>query len=126
VSPTDLAKACGMFSRLRLPVKLKTFKSGLVVLLDASFTEDVVERNLLMFVEGSGGGVTALEVGRKFHWSIGVSMELLQVSLFFNLRFLIFRRRRIRGYYVEMLQLKEFGFGRIDFVKYITLKSIII
>ena len=77
VSPTDLAKACSMFPKLRLPVRVKTFKSGLIVLMDSSATEEVIERNLLRCA--TERGVTALEVGGKFNWSVGVAMELLQV-----------------------------------------------
>jgi ESCRT-II complex subunit VPS36 len=67
-----------MFPKLRLPVRVKTFKSGLVVVMDSSATEEVIERNLLRFAV-ERNGVTALEVGGKFNWSIGVAMELLQV-----------------------------------------------
>jgi hypothetical protein len=79
VSPTDLAGACGMFPKLRLPVGLMTFKSGLVVVRDSSTTEDVVERNVLRYLASVDHGVTALEVGGQFNWSVGVAMELLQV-----------------------------------------------
>lgn len=77
VSPTDLAKACSMFPKLRLPVRVKSFKSGLIVLMDSSETEEVIERNLLRCA--TERGVTALEVGAKFNWSVGVATELLQV-----------------------------------------------
>jgi len=80
VSPTDLAGACGMFPKLRLPVGLMTFKSGLVVVRDSSTTEDVVERNVLRYLASVGHGVTALEVGGQFNWSVGVAMELLQMA----------------------------------------------
>ena len=81
VSPTDLAKACAMFPKLRLSVRLKTFKSGLVVIMDSAATDAVLERNLLRFIKEEDKGVTALEVGGRFSWSIGVSMEILQVYL---------------------------------------------
>ena len=79
VSPTDLAKACGMFTKLRLPIRPKTFRSGLIVIMDSSATEEVLERQLLTFITTSGVGVTALQVGNKFHWSVSVASELLQV-----------------------------------------------
>ena len=77
VSPTDLAKAVTIFPKLRLPVRVKTFKSGLVVIMDSSATEEVIGRDLLRMAET---GVTAMEVGGKFNWSVAVTMELLQVS----------------------------------------------
>jgi len=79
VSPTDLAKACGMFTKLRLPIRQKTFRSGLIVIMDSSATEEVLERQLLTFITSCGVGVTALQVGNKFHWSVSVASELLQV-----------------------------------------------
>jgi hypothetical protein len=58
---------------------MKTFKSGLVVIMDSSAMEDVIERNLLRYILANKNGVTALQVGGYFNWSIGVAMELLQV-----------------------------------------------
>ena len=74
-----MAKACAMFPKLRLPVRMKTFKSGLVVVMDSSATEEVIERNILKFIISRGKGATPLEVGAKFYWSVGVVMEILQV-----------------------------------------------
>jgi len=68
-----------MFPRLRLPVRLKTFKSGLIVVMDSSSTEEVIERNLLRYIVSLDNGGTALEVGTKFNWSVGVATEILQV-----------------------------------------------
>lgn len=68
-----------MFPKLRLPVRLMTFKSGLIAVQDSSMTEDVVERSVLRYLASVNRGVTALEVGGQFHWSVGVAMELLQV-----------------------------------------------
>jgi ESCRT-II complex subunit VPS36 len=79
VSPSDLAKACAMFSRLRLPVRVKTFKSGLVVVQDSAASDEAVERNILRFVASQQNGVTGLEVGGNFQWSFGIAMELLYV-----------------------------------------------
>lgn len=83
VSPTDLAKACAMFPKMRLPVRLKTFRSGLVVVMDASSSEEVLERNILRFITETGVGASVLEVSSKFSWSVGVAMEMLQVLAHF-------------------------------------------
>lgn len=82
MSPADLAKACGMFSKLRLPIRRKIFRSGLIVIMDSSATEEFIERQILTFITGSGEGVTALQIGNKFHWSVGVASELLQVYIY--------------------------------------------
>jgi ESCRT-II complex subunit VPS36 len=79
VSPADLVGACGMFERLRLAIRVKTFRSGLIVIMDSGATEEVIERQILTFITTSGDGMTALQVGTKFQWSVGVASELLQV-----------------------------------------------
>ena len=68
-----------MFPKLRLPVRLKTFKSGLIVVMDSSATEEVIERNLLRYLVSLDSGATAFEVSGKFSWSVGVAMEILLV-----------------------------------------------
>lgn len=47
--------------------------------MDSSATEEVIERQILGFITEGRRGVTALEVGDKFNWSVGVAIELLQV-----------------------------------------------
>ena len=69
-----------MFPKLRLSVRSKTFKSGLMVIMDSSATDEVVEQKILRFIMDTNGGITAYELGTKFNWSVGVAMELLQVS----------------------------------------------
>ena len=90
-----------MFPKLRLPVRLKTFKSGLIVVMDSSSTEEVIERNLLRYIISLDSGATALQVGGKFNWSVGVATEILQVYLL-SLSVLSFRWRRREVYCVEM------------------------
>jgi hypothetical protein len=101
-----------MFPKMRLPVRLKTFKSGLVVVQDSSASDEVVERNLLRFITGGQKGVTALEVGGKFNWSVGVAMELLQVFVYMGMA--NGRRLRRMEFCAGTLLLKGSGFGRID------------
>jgi ESCRT-II complex subunit VPS36 len=79
VSPVDLVGACGMFERLRMAIRVKTFRSGLIVIMDSGATEQVIERQIIGFVTTSKCGMTALQVGAKFQWSVGVASELLQV-----------------------------------------------
>jgi ESCRT-II complex subunit VPS36 len=102
LSPTDLAKACAMFSKLRLPVRMKTFKSGLVVVQDSSASDEVVERNVLRFIASEQNGVTALEIGGKFNWSFGIAMEILYVLLPWNIGVANHRRLRRRECCAEM------------------------
>ena len=83
--------------------------------MDSSETEEVIERNLLRCA--TERGVTALEVGAKFNWSVGVATELLQVRhgvSKFRGDGPDCRWRRRRGSCVGMLLLRGFDFGRID------------
>lgn len=65
-----IAKACAMFPKLRLPVRLKTLKSSLIIAMVSSVTEEVIERNLLHYIVSLDSGATALEMGGKFNWSV--------------------------------------------------------
>jgi hypothetical protein len=47
--------------------------------MDSGATEQVIERQIIGFVTTSKCGMTALQVGAKFQWSVGVASELLQV-----------------------------------------------
>lgn len=45
----------------------------------SSATQKVIKRNPLRCIVSLDSGAAALEVGRKFNWSVGVAMEILQV-----------------------------------------------
>lgn len=113
MSPSDLAKACGMFPKLRLPVRLKTFKSGLIVVQDSSTSEEIMERNLLRYIASLNQGATPLDIGAQFHWSVGVAMEVLQVPPMSFSSDTRWRKKRVC--YVEMSLLKVSDSGKIGF-----------
>jgi ESCRT-II complex subunit VPS36 len=80
VSPSDIAKACSLFGKLLLPIRLKPFPSGLTVILPRTSSDSVIEGKVLDFVrEYPDEGVTALDVGKEFSWSVSVAGELLAV-----------------------------------------------
>lgn len=94
ISPTDLEKAAGLFEKLKLPVRLRRFKSGLLVVQEAGHTDEATVRKVMAWmgapeirdpVEAARAGdwgraVTALEAAEKFGWSVGVASEELEMA----------------------------------------------
>lgn len=96
VSPTDFFDATQLFDKLKLPVRLRTFKSGLLVVQGRDRTDEKTIKALLGWLADRravpperamawdwalwGCGVTALEVAERFHWSVGVANEELEMA----------------------------------------------
>ncbi|KAI5801593.1 EAP30/Vps36 family-domain-containing protein [Peziza echinospora] len=87
ISPSDLEKAAALFEKLRLPVRLRRFKSGLLVVQQAGHTDEVTVRKLVEWVKVPlepggvwGRGVTALDAAERFGWSVGVATEELEMA----------------------------------------------
>lgn len=96
VSPSDLAKAAGLWEKLKLPVRLRRFKSGLMAVQRSDWTDEktiqqlkdwLTEIRLSPAPEGVtwnwdqfGCGVTAQETAFKFGWSVGVANEELEMA----------------------------------------------
>lgn len=96
VSPTDFKAAADLFDKLKLPVRLRKFKSGLLVVQGRDRTDEKTTRELLAWLadlkavppdkETSwdwsrwGKGVTALETAERFGWSVGVAGEELEMA----------------------------------------------
>ncbi|KAM7192946.1 vacuolar protein sorting protein [Naviculisporaceae sp. PSN 640] len=107
VSPADFAKAANLFEKLGLPVRLRTFKSGVKVVQGSDRTDEHTIRALLSWLKDLhdippdelaeagtglgrqevtwdwrefGRGVTARDVAERFGWSIGVAEEELEMA----------------------------------------------
>jgi ESCRT-II complex subunit VPS36 len=84
ISPCDLEKAARLLERLRLPVRLRMFKSGLLVVQDARSTDAETVRRILEWIGDGDGpwgrGVTASVAAEKFGWSVGVAAEELEMA----------------------------------------------
>jgi len=105
VSPSDFADATNQFERLKLPVRLRKFKSGIVVVQGRERTDEKTIKALLDWLErlqaippedseevGGPGkevlwdwqtwgyGVTALQAADRFGWSVGVASEELEMA----------------------------------------------
>lgn len=96
VSPNDFEKAARLWEKLKLPVRLRTFKSGVMVVQSRDRTDETTIRALLTWLKDLheipperdvpwdwhmfGRGVTAHDVAERFGWSIGVAEEELEMA----------------------------------------------
>ncbi|EAT80074.2 hypothetical protein SNOG_12776 [Parastagonospora nodorum SN15] len=96
VSPSDFEKAARMWDTLKLPVRLRQFKSGLLVVQGRDRTDEKTIASLLAWLHGLhdeppsadvtwdwqmyGRGVTAQETAERFGWSVGVATEELEMA----------------------------------------------
>lgn len=96
ISPTDFEKAARLWERLHLPVRLRQFKNGLLVVQQADRTDRKTIAQLLSWlqethsqpgnieshwdVDAFGRGITAQEAAMRFGWSVGVASEELEMA----------------------------------------------
>ncbi|KAI2618778.1 Vps36-domain-containing protein [Hypoxylon sp. NC1633] len=96
VSPNDFEKAARLWGKLKLPVRLRTFKSGVMVVQSRDRTDDTTVKALLTWLrdlhdfppdrdvpwdwQEFGRGVTAQDAAERFGWSIGVAEEELEMA----------------------------------------------
>jgi ESCRT-II complex subunit VPS36 len=96
VSPADFEKAARMWDKLKLPIRLRQFKSGLLVVQGRDRTDEKTIISLLSWLKSLhdepatmetawnrqlyGRGVTAQETAERFGWSVGVATEELEMA----------------------------------------------
>ena len=95
VSPSDFEKAARRWEELRLPVRLRRFRSGLLVVQRSDWSDEKVVIQLKAWLQELhnspyagdgvdwarfGHGVTAQEAARRFGWSVGVASEELEMA----------------------------------------------
>ncbi|KAF2725914.1 Vps36-domain-containing protein [Polychaeton citri CBS 116435] len=96
ISPLDFEKAAVMWDTLHLPIRLRRFKSGLLVVQERSRTDEKTVASLLSWLRDGahgrlehlagqgppefGRGVTAQEAAERFGWSLGVATEELEMA----------------------------------------------
>ena len=96
VSPLDFEKAARLWEKLRLPVRLREFRSGVLVVQGTDRTDEKTIRALLVWLsdlhsfppdkevvwdwQDFGRGVTAQDAAERFGWSIGVAEEELEMA----------------------------------------------
>ena len=96
VSPSDFEKAARLWELLKLPVRLRQFKSGLMVVQRHDWTDKNTIQQLQAWMEELrrippaepvpwdwrmfGRSVTAWEAAGRFKWSVGVAAEELEMA----------------------------------------------
>jgi len=96
VSPLDFEKAANMWDALHLPIRLRRFRSGLLVVQERNRTDEKTIAGLLAWLRDPqltftqadsypnarsfGRGATAQEAAERFGWSIGVATEELEMA----------------------------------------------
>ncbi|KZF25484.1 Vps36-domain-containing protein [Xylona heveae TC161] len=96
VSPLDFEKAAQLWEKLKLPVRLRTFRSGLLVVQGRDWNDDKIIDSIVAWLHQSaldafspelqwdrqlfGRGVTASETAERFGWSVGVATEELEMA----------------------------------------------
>ncbi|KAH6608382.1 vps36 [Trichoderma cornu-damae] len=96
VSPMDFEKAARMWEGLKLPVRLRTFRSGVMVVQARDRTDEATIKSILAWLQDLhefppdrdvgwdwrefGRGVTAQEAAERFGWSLGVAEEELLMA----------------------------------------------
>lgn len=96
VSPMDFERAARLWEELKLPVRLRTFKSGVMVVQGQDRTDETTIKALLAWMADQretppeyevpwdwrefGRGVTARDAAERFGWSIGVAEEELEMA----------------------------------------------
>jgi ESCRT-II complex subunit VPS36 len=96
VSPLDFEKAARLWEKLKLPVRLRKFRSGVLVVQGSDRTDEKTIKALLIWLDDLhsfppdrdlpwdwqmfGRGVTAQDVSERFGWSIGVAEEELEMA----------------------------------------------
>lgn len=96
ISPLDFEKAARLWEKLGLPVRLRQFRSGLLVVQTNDWTDDKTIAQLLAWLKELhlkappfeaawdwtmfGRGITPQEAAERFGWSIGVASEELEMA----------------------------------------------
>lgn len=96
VSPLDFHKAAELWEKFGLPVRLRRFKSGLLVVQRSDWNDEKTIRQFKAWLQQFrrvapaekvpwdwsrfGRGVNAQETAQKFCWSVGVAIEELEMA----------------------------------------------
>ncbi|KAI9876965.1 MAG: hypothetical protein M1830_005186 [Pleopsidium flavum] len=96
VSPSDFERSARLWEKLKLPVRLRQFKSGLLVVQRYDWNDQKTIAQLLAWLKALrscpppsgvqwdwtafGRGVTAQDTAERFGWSVGVATEELELA----------------------------------------------
>jgi ESCRT-II complex subunit VPS36 len=96
VSPSDFQRAAELWEKLKLPVRLRRFKSGLLVVQRYDWNDEKTIREIQEWMEELrqippaepvpwdwrlyGRAISAQEAAQRFKWSVGVAAEELEMA----------------------------------------------
>ncbi|KAL5355907.1 EAP30/Vps36 family-domain-containing protein [Aspergillus floccosus] len=96
VSPSDFQRAAELWEKLKLPVRLRRFKSGLLVVQRYDWSDEKTIREIQEWIEELrqvppaepvpwnwrlyGRAISAQEAAQRFKWSVGVAAEELEMA----------------------------------------------
>lgn len=96
VSPSDFQRAAELWEKLKLPVRLRRFKSGLLVAQRYDWNDEKTIREIQEWMEELrqvppaepvpwdwrlyGRAISAQEAAQRFKWSVGVAAEELEMA----------------------------------------------
>ncbi|MCJ1366052.1 hypothetical protein MMC16_005177 [Acarospora aff. strigata] len=96
ISPSDFERSARLWEKLNLPVRLREFKSGLLVVQRYDWNDQKTIAQLLAWLKelrsypppsevpwdwaAFGRGVTAQDTAERFGWSVGVAAEELELA----------------------------------------------
>jgi hypothetical protein len=80
ISPEDLYKASCQFSTLNMPIRLKRYESGLLVIQSLNLSDDRVAQRIFNHVK-KYGPLTAIKISELENLALPVAVEQLNVSI---------------------------------------------
>jgi ESCRT-II complex subunit VPS36 len=81
ISPEDLMKACQLFEPLNLPMKLKKFESGVIVIQSSKYSdEEMIQQIESIINEQNDKCITAVTLAQKLKISIVLAREILHTA----------------------------------------------
>ncbi|OLL24961.1 Vacuolar protein-sorting-associated protein 36 [Neolecta irregularis DAH-3] len=80
ISADDLVAACSSFENLHLPYRVKRFPSGVTVIRERKWADEVVVEMISKWVSELVDGVGAQDAAAKFGWSVHVATEELEMA----------------------------------------------
>jgi len=77
ISPDDLLASAKLMSILHLPMHMRSFESGVIVIQANEFNDKTMSENLLKYISQDSNGVTAIQVSAQFKISLVIANQNL-------------------------------------------------
>ena len=79
ISPEELLAATQLLEPLKLPIRIRRFKSGVCVLQEVSRSDAATRRSIMQWIRSrTVPGVTAIDAVEMFGWSVPVATQELE------------------------------------------------